>query len=175
LKAGCRITGPPRSFPPDALVMRRAMATKPKRTPEEIAEIILLLFARYGIDLPPRDQDGGPFERVLYLALRDGLLRLQLKRTGPRPKRIGEYGRDLVNAVEGLQAQALQAGTPLSNAKALKALQEQDPNKWGRDFRTLEKAYYEAKKRWFFIRKLEKFFAPLQETPKLENGDPEIK
>ena len=134
--------------------------TLPK-TDEQVALVFYRLLAFYGVPLPPY-RSPGDFRLyctdVCHRAVRDGLLRLQLNRTGPRAKRIGEYGRDLVDAVEGLQAKALQAGTPLSNVKALKQLQEQDPYKWGRNFRTLEKAFYEAQKRWLFTRHLLKFF-----------------
>jgi hypothetical protein len=144
--------------------------TLPK-TDEQVAWVLYQLFTVYGVPLPPY-RSPGDFRlyctEVFHHAVRDGLLRLQLNRTGPRAKRIGEYGRDLVDAVEGLQAKALQAGTPLSNVKALKQLQEQDRKKWGNDFRTLEKAFYEAKKRWFFTRKLEKFF----EDPEIKRRGP---
>jgi len=150
------------------------------KTTREIAQ----LFDLYGIDRSldrDRSQDGERYERALSYAVRDGLLRLPHKRGAPS-KWKGKLGLELVQAVESLQAQAgpvipkntsklvlqetiesLRAGRaptirlkPLSIPKAIRALQDQYPDKWGA-YDDLEKRYYEAKKAWSYARRLKMF------------------
>src|SRR6516162_10256627 len=125
----------------------------------ETIRAIARLFDLYGIDRSldrDRSQDGERYERALSYAVRDGLLRLPHKRGAPS-KWKGKLGLELVQAIESLQAQAgpvipkntsklvlqetiesLRAGRaptirlkPLSIPKAIRALQDQYPDKWG--------------------------------------------
>ena len=88
---------------------------------------------------------------TLYLAVRDGLLRLPPNQGTP-PKWIGSLGLELIEAVEAFQAGTLPA---MSVTKAIKALQEQYPDKWGvYDFDYLQKRFYQAKTYWSRGRRL---------------------
>jgi hypothetical protein len=155
LKAGCRITGPPRSFAPDALVMRRAMAPKSK---EEIFRDLARLADHYGIDLSVPER----WWNLLYSVLRDGLVQFPPKRRPPRPRGrppewTAEKGLELVNAVEHIRAEkarneAAKTGKPLKEmgvAAAIRVVQTRFPEKWGGYHADdLRKRYYEAKRVW---------------------------
>ena len=154
--------------------MRRAMAPKPRRTPEEVGDIIAQLAIRYGIDFPPerdRSQDGQRFKRILFLAVQDGLL--SLNRGGRRSKWVGEQGLEgfaLVKTVRERQAEAIRNGTTRTDAEVLRELQEQDPKRWGRDLHTLENRFYEAEKHWTFARQLQEIFKLGIPTPETNSG-----
>jgi hypothetical protein len=150
---------------------------KPKKgalNAKETVRLMAQLFDLCGIDRSPnrdRSRDGERFHWALYCAARDGLVRLPRKRGAPA-KWKGQLGLDLIEAVESLQArsgpsipknkvalqkavESLRAGTapsqlkPLSVAKAIEALQDKDPKKWGGyDCDDLKKRYHEAKKVW---------------------------
>ena len=155
-----------------------------RKSPIETTRVIAQLFDLYGIDRSldrDRSQDGERYERALSYAARDGLLRLPHKRGAPS-KWKGKLGLELVQAVESLRSQArpvipknlsklelqevaesIQAGRvpaiPLkliSIPKAIRALQDQYPAKWGA-YDDLEKRYYEAKKAWNYARRLQIF------------------
>jgi hypothetical protein len=151
----------------------------------ETTRVIARLFDLYGIDRSPdrdRSQDSERFELALSNAARDGLLRLPHKRGAPS-KWKGKLGLELVQAVESLRSRAgpvipknltklelqaiesLRAGRvpaiPLkliSIPKAIRALQDQYPAKWGA-YDDLEKRYYEAKKAWNYARRLKMFIS----------------
>jgi hypothetical protein len=137
-----------------------------KRLTDEEVRLINRLCDHYGIDVQR-------FELALYCAFRDGLLRPKGRRTGPKKRWRGERGLDLLYAVEELQVQAQRADTTLTVAQALKDLQKKDRKKWGLEFRSLEKRYYEAKNFWTPKRRLSLFFN-LPENYDLR-GNPEIK
>jgi hypothetical protein len=155
-----------------------------RKSATDTTRVIARLFDLYGIDRSldrDRSLDGDRYERALSYAARDGLLRLPHKRGAPS-KWKGKLGLELVQAVEALQARAgpvipkntsklalqdtiesLRAGRapairlkPLSIPKAIRALQDQYPDKWGAYY-DLEKRYYEAKKTWNYARRLKMF------------------
>jgi hypothetical protein len=155
-----------------------------RKSPIETTRVIAQLFDRYGIDRSldrDRSQDGERFELALSYAARDGLLQLPHKRGAPS-KWKGKLGLELVQAIESLQVRAglvipkntsklalqetiesLRAGRaptirlkPLSIPKAIRALQDQYPDKWGAHD-DLEKRYYEAKNVWNYARRLKMF------------------
>ena len=159
------------------------MKTKRKSAIDTTREIARL-FDLYGIDRSldrDRSQDRERFELALSYAARDGLLRLPHKRGAPS-KWKGKLGLELVQAVESLRsradpvipknlsklelqqvAESLQAGRvpaiplkPISIPKAIRALQDQYPDKWGAYY-DLEKRYYEAKNAWNNARRLKMF------------------
>ena len=159
------------------------MNTK-RKSAIETTRVIARLFELYGIDRSlDRDhsQDGERFGLALSYAARDGLLRLPHKRGAP-PKWKGKLGLELVQAVESLRsragpvipknlsklqlqevAESLQAGRvpaiplkSISIPKAIRALKDQYPDKWGA-YDDLEKRYYEAKKAWNYARRLKMF------------------
>jgi hypothetical protein len=153
--------------------MRRAMAKNPKRTPEQVRDVMVQLFIRYGIDLAPerdRRQDGERYFRVLYLAIQDGLLSLNRGRSSKWTGEKGLKGFALVRTVAERQAQAFRSGTTLTDAEALRELQEQDRKKWGNDFRTLEKRFYEAKRFWTFTQQLQELFPELKLVARKRTG-----
>jgi hypothetical protein len=150
----------------------------------ETTRAIARLFDLYGIDRSldrDRGQDGERFELALSYAARDGLLRLPHKRGAPS-KWKGKLGLELVQAVESIRSQAgpvipknlsklelqeaaesIQAGRvpaiplkPISIPKAIRALQDQSPDKWG-SCDDLEKRYYEARDVWNYARRLKMF------------------
>jgi hypothetical protein len=155
-----------------------------RKSATDTTRVIARLFDLYGIDRSPdrdRSLDGDRYERALSNAARDGLLRLPHKRGAPS-KWKGKLGLELVQAIESLQARAgpvipkntsklalqetiesLRAGRaptirlkPLSIPRAIRALQDQYPDKWGA-YHDLEKRYYEAKKAWNYARRLKMF------------------
>jgi hypothetical protein len=155
-----------------------------RKSPIETTRVIAQLFDLYGIDRSldrDRSQDGERFELALSYAARDGLLQLPHKRGAPS-KWKGKLGLELVRAVESLRSRAapvipknpsklelqeaielLRAGRvpgiplkPISIPKAIRALQDQYPDKWG-TYDDLEKRYYEAKKAWNYARRLQIF------------------
>ncbi len=145
---------------------------KRQKTPlsaKETVRIIARLFDLYGIDRRlkrDRSRDGWRFEYVLHCAVRDGLLRLPPKRGAPS-KWKGKLGLELIEAVENIRGAnpirlAVKAGGRLPTnlklmdvAKAIRALREQHPDKWGEYLSDdLEKRYYEAKKAWGYATRL---------------------
>lgn len=121
--------------------------------------MIARLFDLYGIDRRlnrDRSRDGWRFGYVLQCAVRDGLLRLPPKRGAPS-KWQGKLGLDLVEAVEAYRTPIIRKGAPklMSLAKAIRALREQHPDKWGQYLSDdLEKRYHEAKKTWSYVNRL---------------------
>src|ERR1700746_535837 len=92
----------------------------------ETVRIIARLFDRYGIDRRldrDRSRDGERFQRALYYAVRDGLLRLPSKRGAPS-KWQGKLGLELV---ESAANPTIRNGAPklMSIAKAIQDLREQ--------------------------------------------------
>jgi hypothetical protein len=150
------------------------MATKPRRTLDEVADVIARTAIRHGIDLSAerdRSQDGQRFMQVLCLAVQDGLL--SLNRGGRRSKWAGEQGLEgfaLVKTVRERQAEAIRNGTTRTDAEVLRELQEQDPKRWGRDFHTLQNRFLEAKKYWTFARQLQEIFKLGIPTPETIPG-----
>ena len=144
---------------------RNMSATQNRRRPPlsatETVRIIARLFDRYGIDRRPdrdRSRDSERFERVLLYAVRDGLIRLPPKRGAPS-KWQGKLGLELVEAVEAYRMAnpIIRKGAPklMSLAKAIRALREQHPDKWGEYLSDdLEKRYHEAKKTWSYVNRL---------------------
>jgi hypothetical protein len=154
---------------------------------KETVRAIARLFDLYGIDRSlnrDRSRDGLRYQWALYCAVRDGLLRLPSKPGGGTPKWVAAPGLELIEAIESLRAQpiipkdkvarqraieALRAGKKprlksLSIPKAIKALREQYPDKWG-TFTTdhLEKRFYEARKFWSYGRRIAMFADPWHE------------
>ena len=155
-----------------------------RKSATETTRVIARLFDLYDIDRSldrDRSQDGERYERALSYAARDGLLQLPHKRGAPS-KWKGKLGLELVQAVESLRSQArpvipknlsklelrevtesIQAGRvpaiplkSISIPKAIRALQDQYPDKWGA-YHDLEKRYYEAKNAWNYARRLKMF------------------
>jgi hypothetical protein len=125
----------------------------------ETVRIIARLFDRYGIDRRldrDRSRDGERFQRALYYAVRDGLLRLPSKRGAPS-KWQGKLGLELVESVEAYRVAnpTIRNGAPklMSIAKAIQDLREQA--KWNAySSEDLEKRYHEAKKTWSYVNRL---------------------
>jgi hypothetical protein len=154
--------------------------TRPK-TPSEIDAAITKLFELYGLDRRPdrdRSRDGEHLELVLYCAVRDGLLKLPLKRGAPAIWK-GQLGFDLVNEVEAVRynrptipeyrLRSIEKSgrqptmedlkpfvRPMSVSKALEVVKERHPNKFKAD--DLEKRYYEARKAWPYGTRLKAIF-----------------
>ena len=128
-------------------------------SPTETVRIIARLFDLYGIDRRldrDRSRDGERFQRVLYYAVRDGLIRLPSKRGAPA-KWQGKLGLELVEAVEAYRAanSTIRNGAPklMSLAKAIQDLREQA--KWNAySSEDLEKRYHAAKKTWSYVNRL---------------------
>jgi hypothetical protein len=160
---------------------------KNELTGKETVRVIARLFDLYGIDRSPdrdRSRDAARFWEALTCAARDGLLQLPRTRGAPS-KWKGKLGLELVQAVRSQQArekftvpkgtsklelkkavESLRAGRVptirfkiLSVPKAIAALQEQYPDKWGA-YSDLEKRFYEAKKVWDYGTRLRVLFDP---------------
>jgi hypothetical protein len=134
----------------------------------ETVRIIARLFDLYGIDRSPdrdRSRDGERFQRVLYYAVRDGLIRLPSKRGAPS-KWQGKLGLELVEAVQAYRVAnpTIRNGAPklMSLAKAIQDLREQA--KWNAySSEDLEKRYHEAKKTWGYANRLMVLLDPWHE------------
>jgi hypothetical protein len=126
---------------------------KAQLSAKETIRVLAQVYDCYGIDRSPgRDlnQDGFWAEFVLYLAARDGLLRAPGKPPGRKAKVGNELVRDVVftQLREGprLRGRAMRPKL-ISVDAAIKIVQEQDKDNWGRyDPDDLKRRFYDAKK-----------------------------
>jgi hypothetical protein len=134
------------------------MAPKPKRTPEEIRRDLDRLLEHYGIAL----SDDQSLQKVLFYALRDGLVRLppkrRVSRKRGRPPEWTEREQELFNDIDRVREEkarnkAVETGRPLRSVRrmgivaAIKLLQTRFPETWG-DYGAddLRKRYYNARR-----------------------------
>jgi hypothetical protein len=124
--------------------------------PKAAVQVIERLFDRYGLDRKPdrdRSKDGEAFQQALFLAARDGLLKVPLRKQGNPAKWIGARGLKLVERVEEIRIEGRKT------AAAIRHLQDTDPEWSAED--DLDKRYYDAKRHWTYWRRLEQRFGRL--------------